>query len=107
MTPHGKRKNDQATAQAEVGYQLELARGASVITSMLSTQNTAAAIEETLSAFVSAYGTTDLTIFTQLLGQRLAARDRTDAADMLFTLTPASPTGAARSPAARQRDRSR
>ncbi|MFP3557502.1 hypothetical protein SB861_43470 [Paraburkholderia sp. SIMBA_049] len=79
----------------EVGYQLELASGASVIASMLSTQNTAAAIEETLSAFVSAYGTTDLTIFTQVLGQRLAARNRTDAADMLFTLTPSSPTSAA------------
>jgi hypothetical protein len=70
MTPHGKRKNDQATALPEVGYQLELARGASVITSMLSTQNTAAAIEETLAAFVSAYGTTDLTISATARGAR-------------------------------------
>ncbi|EIM94673.1 hypothetical protein WQE_43099 [Paraburkholderia hospita] len=107
MIPHGKRKNDQAAAQAEVGYQLELARGASVIASMLSTQNMAAAVEETLSAFVRAYGTTDLKIFTQLLGQRLTARNRMDAADMLFAWKPASPACAARSPAARQRDRSR
>lgn len=89
MTPYDKRKKDQAAAQAEVGYQLELSRGASVIASMLSTENMAAAIEETLSAFVRAYGTTDLKIFTQLLGQRLTARNRTDAADMLFTWKPA------------------
>jgi hypothetical protein len=91
MTSREKRKHDLAVAQAEVGYQLELARGASVIASMLSADNMAASIEETLSEFVSAYGTTDLKIFMLLLGQRLMARNRTDAANMLLTRAPASP----------------
>lgn len=107
MTPREKRKHDLAVAQAEVGYQLELARGASVIASMLSTDNMAASIEETLSEFVSAYGTTDLKIFMQLLGQRLMARNRTDAANMLLTRAPASPATVTRRQTGRKRDGSR
>ncbi|MGT2472129.1 hypothetical protein [Paraburkholderia terrae] len=91
MTSRSKRRHDQAIAEAEVDYQLELARGASVIASTLSRQNMVAAIEETLCAFVSTHGTPDLDIFTELLRQRLRARNRLDAADALFIRDPALP----------------
>lgn len=91
MISRSKRRHDQAIAEAEVDYQLDLARGASVIASMLSRQNMVAAIEETLGAFVSTHGTPDLDIFTQLLHQRLRARNRLDAADALLNPDPASP----------------
>ncbi|MPW23278.1 hypothetical protein GCT13_42590 [Paraburkholderia sp. CNPSo 3157] len=86
MTRRVKRKIGTASlAQAEIGYQLELARGASVIASMLTNENMTAAIGETLATFVGAHGTADLQIFVQLLGQRLVERDRSDAADILST----------------------
>lgn len=59
-----KRKIGPASlAQAEIGYQLELARGASVIASTLTNENMTAAIGESLATFVSAHGTADLQIF--------------------------------------------
>lgn len=81
---------DRVVAQAEIDYQVELARGASVISSMLSAENLAASIGETLTAFESAYGTAELQVFMQLLGQRLVNRDRSDAANMLVTWNPSS-----------------
>jgi len=69
-------------------------RGASVIPSMLSRKNVAAAIGETLAAFVSVHGATDFKIFKQLLGLRLVERNRPDATDMLLTWKPA-PSGPA------------
>ncbi|MGT2477608.1 hypothetical protein [Paraburkholderia terrae] len=89
MPPRGTSRIDRAVAQAEIDYQLELARGASVIASMLSAENVAAAIDETLSGFLGAYGTTDLKPFIQLLDQRLMARNRSDAAATLLAWTPA------------------
>lgn len=85
-----RNRMDRAVAQAEIDYQLELARGASVIASMLSAENLAAAIGETLTAFESAYGTTELHIFIPLLSQRLVNRDRSDAANMLVAWNPVS-----------------
>ncbi|AXF06129.1 hypothetical protein CUJ88_48560 (plasmid) [Paraburkholderia hospita] len=90
MTSYGRSRIDRAVVQAEMDYQLELSRGASVIASMLSAENVAAAVGETLTAFESAYGTTELQIFIQLLGQRLVNRDRSDAANMLVTWNPSS-----------------
>lgn len=92
MTSYGRNRIDRAVAKAEIDYQLELARGASVIASMLSAEKLAAAIGETLTAFESAYGTTELRIFRQLLGQRLVNRHRSDAANMLVALNPLSCT---------------
>lgn len=93
MTLHGRRI-EHAAAQAGIDCQLERARGASVIASMLSKENVAGAIGETLAGFVSVHGATDLRIFTQLLGLRLVERNRPDAADMLLTWKPA-PSGPA------------
>jgi hypothetical protein len=90
MISYGRSRIERAVAQAEIDYQLELARRASVIASMLSAENLAAAVGETLTAFESTYGTTELQIFIQLLGQRLVNRDRSDAANLLVTWNPSS-----------------
>ncbi|WP_086910479.1 hypothetical protein [Paraburkholderia hospita] len=77
-----------ALSPVEVKYNLELARGASVIASTLTEASLMQAVGETLSGFVATHGTEDLDAFVRILGERLNRRDRPDAAKMICSWQP-------------------
>ena len=79
-----------ALSPAEVKYNLELARGASVIASTLTEASLMQAVGETLSGFVATHGTEDLDTFVRILAERLNKRDRPDAAKMIRSWQPFS-----------------
>jgi hypothetical protein len=75
-------KNRRATSPGwcEDQYSLELARGGSHIASTLTARGRADAIAEVVSSFVLLYGETDLAVFLEVLGDRLAHRGAAQAA---------------------------
>lgn len=75
-----RRPRRATIAQCQDAYAVELARGASHISSTLSDKTRKAAIEETLESFRRLRGDDDLPTFTWLLAQRLDERQRPDAA---------------------------
>ena len=60
--------------RCEEGYQLELARSASHISSCMTEESTTRCIDEALRAFIRDRGAADLAIFRQVLADRLQAR---------------------------------
>jgi len=58
----------------EAAYSLELARGASHISSMLSTATQEGAVREVMHEFVATHGRAELDVFSWLLAERLAER---------------------------------
>ena len=61
-------------------YELELARGASHIASMMYPSTINAALDETARAFVRRYGLGDLPVFLATLAEELIKRRRSEAA---------------------------
>ncbi|MEM5424769.1 hypothetical protein [Paraburkholderia ferrariae] len=58
----------------EAAYSLELARGASHISSMLSTATQEGAVQEVMREFIATHGRTALDVFSWLLAERLDKR---------------------------------
>lgn len=98
---HGRTRTDHAGVHPEIDYQLELARGASIIASMLSIENVTTAIAETITGFISVHGARDLNVFIQLLTERLVRRNRPDAAAILAAWKTAPSAPGASNPRAR------
>ncbi|GAB7522401.1 hypothetical protein [Paraburkholderia sp. 2C] len=74
--------------RCEEGYQLELARSASYISSCMTTESTTRCIDEVLRTFVQDRGANDLPIFRQVLADRLQARRCADAAKLVIEWKP-------------------
>ena len=58
----------------EAAYSLELARGASHISSMLSTATQEGAVQEVMHEFIATHGRAELDVFSWLLAERLDKR---------------------------------
>jgi hypothetical protein len=69
-----------ATATARVTYAVELARGASHISSTLSPETERRAIVETIGEFCELYGEAKLPLFQKLLAEELRQRGKKEAA---------------------------
>jgi hypothetical protein len=69
-----------ATATARVTYAVELARGASHISSTLSPETERRAIVETIGEFCELYGEAKLPLFQKLLAEEVRQRGKKEAA---------------------------
>lgn len=78
----GKRRNSNVV-QCETHYTVELARASSHIASTLSAVTLNAAVTGVAHDFVQQYGTDELSIFLNLLADRLDARQKTTAASVV------------------------
>jgi len=78
--------------RCEEGYQLELARSASHISSCMTEESTTRCIDEALRAFIRDRGAADLAIFRQVLADRLQARRCANAAKLVIEWKPVART---------------
>ncbi|HKR40484.1 MAG TPA: hypothetical protein VJU59_12530 [Paraburkholderia sp.] len=69
-----KRPRQGGLCYYEAAYSLELARGASHISSMLSEATQASAVHEVVHEFIATHGRAELDVFCWLLAERLEKR---------------------------------
>jgi hypothetical protein len=72
--------------ECSVRYELELARGASHLSSTMSYATLEAAMVETVAEFVKQHGDDDLPVFLELLSRRLSERKKPEAASAIRIL---------------------